>query len=132
MPSIPIPIFAIGLAAQLRELVQSANPLARRLFADARHYQIAALATLLFFNLGWLDFGAKPLNSALAIGAALVTQTLCARLLALPSIDLRSPLITGLSLGLLLRAEEPWLHALAGVIAIASKYLLRVDGKHLF
>ena len=30
---------------------------------------------------------------------------------------LRSPLITGLSLSLLLRADEPWLHALAGVIA---------------
>jgi len=108
------------------------SPLARRFFADARHYQIAALATLLFFNLGWLDFGAKPLNSALAIGAALITQIVCARLLALPSIDLRSPLITGLSLSLLLRADEPWLHALAGMIAIASKYVLRVDGKHVF
>ena len=46
--------------------------------------------------------------------------------------DLRSPLITGLSLSLLLRADEPWLHALAGVIAIGSKFVLRIDGKHIW
>jgi len=48
------------------------------------------------------------------------------------SIDLRSPLITGLSLSLLLRADEPWLHAVAGVIAIGSKFVLRIDGKHIW
>jgi Na+-transporting NADH:ubiquinone oxidoreductase subunit NqrB len=105
---------------------------AHRFFADARHYQIAALASLLVYNLGWLDFGAQPLNSALAIAAALLTQALCARVFALPAIDLRSPLITGLSLSLLLRADDPTWHALAGVIAIASKFVLRIDGKHIF
>jgi Na+-transporting NADH:ubiquinone oxidoreductase subunit NqrB len=99
---------------------------------DARHYQIAALATLLTYNLGWLDFGARPLNSALAIAAALATQAVCSRWWKLPSIDLRSPLITGLSLSLLLRADDPWLHALAGVIGIASKFVLRIDGKHIW
>ena len=101
-------------------------------WTDARHYQIAALATLLTYNLGWLDFGARPLNAALAIGFALATQALCTHLLALPRLDLRSPLITGLSLSLLLRSDEPWLSALAAVIAIGSKFLLRIDGKHIF
>ncbi len=105
---------------------------ARGVWSDARHYQIAALATLLVFNLGWLDFGAKPLNSVLAIGSALVTQALCARFFALPQLDLRSPLITGLSLSLLLRADEPWLHAVAGVIAVGSKFVLRIAGKHIW
>jgi Na+-transporting NADH:ubiquinone oxidoreductase subunit NqrB len=100
--------------------------------ADARHYQIATLAVLVVFNIGWLDYGARPLNSALAIGFALATQALCSRVVGLPTIDLRSPLITGLSLSLLLRADEPWLHAVAAVIAIGSKFLLRVDGKHIF
>src|SRR5499426_3223429 len=86
--------------------------LPRDLWSDARHYQIAALSTLLIFNLGWLDFGARPLNSALAIAS--------------------SPLITGLSLSLLLRADEAWLHALAGVIGIGSKFVLRIDGKHIW
>jgi len=46
------------------------------------------------FQFGWLDFGARPLNSALALTGALLTQILCSRLYGLPSIDLRSPLIT--------------------------------------
>jgi Na+-transporting NADH:ubiquinone oxidoreductase subunit NqrB len=103
-----------------------------QLCADPRHCQILALAVLLFFNLGWLDFGALPLNSALAIGSALATQVVCSRFFGLQQLDLRSPLITGLSLSLLLRADEPWLHALAGTIAIASKFALRIDGKHIF
>jgi Na+-transporting NADH:ubiquinone oxidoreductase subunit NqrB len=101
-------------------------------WTDARHYQIAALFTLLTYNLGWLDFGARPLNSACAIGGALLTQVICSRCWKLPSIDLRSPLITGLSLSLLLRADDPWLHAIAGGIGIASKFLLRIDGKHIW
>ncbi len=106
--------------------------LSRPFWSDARHYQIAALSTLLIFNIGWLDFGARPLNSALAIAGALATQALCTRWFALPQFDPRSPLITGLSLSLLLRADEPWLHALAGVIAIGSKFVFRIDGKHIW
>jgi len=104
----------------------------QRSWSDARHYQIAALAALLVYNLGWLDFGARPLNSALAIAATLATQALWAWRLGLSHVDLRSPLITGLSLSLLLRADEPWWHALAGMIAISSKFVLRIEGKHIF
>ncbi len=50
----------------------------------------------------------------------------------MPNIDLRSPLITGLSLSLLLRANDPFLPAIAGFIAIASKFVLRIDGRHIF
>jgi Na+-transporting NADH:ubiquinone oxidoreductase subunit NqrB len=99
---------------------------------DARHFQIAALATLLGFNIAFIDFGVRPLNSALAVLTALATQALCSRIAGLPVIDLRSPLITGLSLSLLLRADEPWVHALAAAIAIAAKFALRHDGKHIW
>jgi enediyne biosynthesis protein E5 len=99
--------------------------------SDARHFQIGALACLLAINFAAIDFGARPLASLCAIAACLLTQALFSRLTKTP-LDLRSPLITGLSLSLLLRAEEPWMHALAGIIAIASKFLLRIDGKHVF
>ena len=84
---------------------------------------------LLDVNFVWIDFGARPLQSAFAIAGALATQAVCARLFG-QRIDLRSALITGLSLSLLLRANEPWLLALAG--AIASKFLLRIDSKHIW
>jgi enediyne biosynthesis protein E5 len=104
----------------------------RALWSDARHFQIVALSSLLIINFVWIDFGAKPLYSALAISTALLTQVVCSRVFGLKTIDLRSPLITGLSLSLLLRANAPWLPAIAGLIAIASKFLLRVDGRHIF
>lgn len=104
----------------------------RTLWSDARHFQIAALSSLLLFNFFGIDFGAKPLYCAPAIAAALLTQIVCARLSGSPKIDLRSPLITGLSLSLLLRANAAWLPALAGVLAIASKFVFRIDGRHIF
>src|SRR5580698_692644 len=113
-------------------LRQRKNAPMRTWWSDARHFQIVALSSLLIINFVWIDFRAKPLYSALAISSALVTQIICSRLAGLPKIDLRSPLITGLSLSLLLRADEPWLPAIAGFIAIASKFALRIDGRHIF
>jgi len=105
--------------------------LLRSIRSDARHLQIMALASLLAINFAIIDFGAGPASSACALAASLATQFLCSRLAHIP-LDLRSPLITGLSLSLLLRAEEPLMHAAAGVIAISSKFLLRIRGKHVF
>jgi enediyne biosynthesis protein E5 len=104
----------------------------RTFWSDARHFQIAALSCLLAINFLWIDFGARPLYSALAIASALLTQIVCSHFFGAPHLDLRSPLITGLSLSLLLRANAPWLPALAGFIAIAAKFALRIDGRHVF
>ncbi len=103
----------------------------RSIWSDARHLQIIALTSLLAINFVIIDFGASMVASAIALAASLLTQVVCSRLAKIP-LDLRSPLITGLSLSLLLRAEEPWMHAVAGVIAISSKFLLRINGKHVF
>src|SRR3954464_922178 len=115
----------------IRENRPMLRPYAARFLTDARHYQIAALTTLVIFNFGWIDFGASPLNSAFALIGAVASQVVCSRVAGIP-LDLRSPLITGLSLSLLLRADEPWIHLIAGVIAIGSKFVLRVDGKHIW
>jgi Na+-transporting NADH:ubiquinone oxidoreductase subunit NqrB len=99
---------------------------------DARYFQIAALGSLLAINFILIDFGARPLPSAIAIASALITQVVCSRIAGLPRLDLRSPLITGLSLSLLLRADALWLYAAAAVIAIGSKFVLRIGGKHIW
>ncbi|MGK7889977.1 MAG: DUF2330 domain-containing protein [Leptolyngbyaceae cyanobacterium] len=46
--------------------------------------------------------------------------------------SVRSPLITALSLSLLLRADHEITMLLAGGVAIASKFFIRVNGKHCF
>ena len=98
---------------------------------DPRHYQIAILSTLI--ALGVSKFGFHlPLWHALAcIGASISTQFIGDRILK-RKFDIRSPLITSLSLTLLLRTGSIWLSLAAGVLAIASKYLIRVNGKHIF
>lgn len=44
----------------------------------------------------------------------------------------RSALISALSLTLLLRANTVWVHPIAAVAAISSKFTIRVRGRHLF
>ena len=98
---------------------------------DARDWQALVLATLLAVQVGWLDFGASVAQAAVTIAAALATQALASRLVG-QRFDMRSPLITGLSLSLLLRSHDSALWAAAGVAAIGSKYLIRVRGRHVF
>ena len=106
--------------------------LAARLAVDARHFQIATLANLLVLHVAWFDLGATPLQAAVTIAAALAAQYALCRLPGGAAFDWRSPLITGLSLSLLLRTQAPLLWVLAPALGIGSKFLLRLRGKHFF
>ncbi len=94
---------------------------------DPRLFQIASLGTLLAANIAWFDIGARPGQSVVM----LLAQAGFCRLFAVP-LDWRSPLVTGLSPSLLLRTNLPPLWVAAPVLAIGSKFLLRVRGKHVF
>jgi Na+-transporting NADH:ubiquinone oxidoreductase subunit NqrB len=105
--------------------------LANRL-QDPRYFQIAVLSTLLCFGVVSLDFGIRWQNAVAIIVTALGTQLLFTRRLHLPRFDPLSPLITSLSLTLLLRTDTVMLAACAAVIAIGSKFVIRVRDKHVF
>lgn len=102
-----------------------------RMAADPRHWQIVALATFVLYSSFFLDFGAKPAPTLAALVSVFAAQFVCARLFKKP-FEWRSASITGLSLSLLLRTGDPAVMALAAAAAIASKFLFRVQGKHLF
>jgi Na+-transporting NADH:ubiquinone oxidoreductase subunit NqrB len=99
---------------------------------DPRLYQIGTLAALLAYGILRLDFEISLACALVTVGGALLTQFVCTRLWALPAFDSRSALISGLSLCLLLRTNSLWLAAAAAAVAISSKFVLRVNGKHLF
>ena len=101
-------------------------------FLDPRLYQILLLSALLVYGVVRLDLEIRPGRALLLLGASLVTQYACTRLWRLPAYDPRSALISGLSLCLLLRTNSVALAALAAVVTIASKFAIRVRGKHLF
>jgi Na+-transporting NADH:ubiquinone oxidoreductase subunit NqrB len=103
--------------------------------ADPRLYQIGTLAALLVYGMGWLDFDITPVRAALILASALATQKVCDRLsgsTAPFASTSRSALISGLSLCLLVRSNTHALACLAAIIAIASKFLIKVRGKHVF
>ncbi len=98
---------------------------------DPRLYQIAALSLLLLYGITHLGFDVTPARVALLIGTALATQAIASRLARL-RFDPKSALISALSLCLLLRSNSPWLLMAGAVIAVASKFLIRIRGKHVF
>jgi Na+-transporting NADH:ubiquinone oxidoreductase subunit NqrB len=98
---------------------------------DPRVYQIAVLASLLVYGMARLEFDITVARASLVLLTAVVTQAACDRLTRRPS-NIRSALISGLSLCLLLRSNHTNLAVAAAVVAIVSKFLIRVRGKHLF
>jgi enediyne biosynthesis protein E5 len=99
---------------------------------DPRLYQIAVLTLLLGYGIAWLDLDIDPGRALAILGTALLTQLGGTTLGGLPRFDPRSALISGLSLCLLLRTNDAWLAALTAAVAVGSKFVLRVHGKHVF
>jgi hypothetical protein len=106
--------------------------LLRSALHDPRHYQIAVVGGIVTYGAlqGLLPVDVR--HAAVVLASTLLTQALWCRLLPGVRFDARSPLISGISLCLLGRSSSLWLLALAGILAISSKFALRFGGKHLF
>ncbi|HEY8695957.1 MAG TPA: RnfABCDGE type electron transport complex subunit D [Chloroflexota bacterium] len=89
---------------------------------------------LLFTILGqvFFRFDVTPLQVALAVVAAWLTEMVLARTARAEWQLPLSATISGLSVGLLLRSIELWPFFAASFLAIASKYALRFAGRHVF
>ncbi|WP_409434131.1 RnfABCDGE type electron transport complex subunit D [Litorimonas sp. RW-G-Af-16] len=103
----------------------------KALLADPRHYQIGVLSSLILVGIFVYAFQLPWWHAAGTIGSTLVTQAVADKIVG-RRFDARSPLISALSLTLLLRTGSVTLSIAAGVIAVASKYLIRWRGKHIF
>ena len=99
---------------------------------DPRLYQIATLGGLLGYGVLWLGLDVDPWIAAIILITVLAAQLLATRMTGRGRFDPRSALISGLSLCLLLRTHSYELAVLTAVLAIASKFLVRVRDKHVF
>ena len=99
---------------------------------DPRLYQIVVLGMLVTYGVVVLDFGIHWYNAVVILATAMSAQLIGTKLAGLPSFDPRSPLITALSLALLLRTDLVLLAMLGAALAIGSKFLIRVRNKHVF
>ncbi len=127
------------------------------LLQDVRDYQILFLSLFLLLGIGTRDWTLRPDLVLVVTVVCLATQWLATfigstfkanrlnwlqkledcpdqfdSVLAPAKPSLRSALITALSLSLLLRADHYTTMALAGSLAILSKFLFQVRSKHFF
>lgn len=81
------------------------------------------------FSVGALE---SPWKTGLAIVSAILTEIVLGRIFTGRTPHLASAYISGISVGILVRSPFFWPYALCSVISIASKYVLRVQDRHLW
>jgi hypothetical protein len=106
---------------------------AGRTFGIDKRYLAPILVTIVLV-VGQLTFGFLESWSRtfLAIATAIAVELVLGRLFSGQWPHLASAYISGISVGMLIRSPEMWPYALCSALAITSKYLIRVDGRHLW
>jgi enediyne biosynthesis protein E5 len=95
---------------------------------------LAPILVSIVLIVGQLTFGFLESWSRtfLAIGTSIAVEMLLGRTMVGKWPHLASAYISGISIGMLLRSPEFWPYALCAAISIVSKYVLRIDGRHIW
>ena len=107
---------------------------------DARYFQMAFQVIFLCYGLMFLQWKAEWLQYALYLGTALLLQWICDVIVTKKMISpfqwinggWKSALISSLSLCLLLKTNDWSICILASALSVLSKYIFRINGKHVF
>jgi enediyne biosynthesis protein E5 len=104
----------------------------RRFQFDKRY--LAPLLVTMVLIAGQVSFGFLESwsRTALAIATAIASEMILGRVFTGGYPHLASAYVSGISVGILVRSPEYWPYALCAAISITSKYLIRVDGRHIF
>jgi hypothetical protein len=104
-----------------------------RRFGIDKRYLAPVLVTLVLI-VGQITFGFLESwsRTMLAIATAMLVELVLARLFSGQWPHLASSYISGISIGMLVRSPDFWPYALCSAISITSKYVIRVDGRHIW
>jgi Na+-transporting NADH:ubiquinone oxidoreductase subunit NqrB len=104
----------------------------RKLSLDNRY--IAPLFITFILVVGHLGYGTLESyeKTGVAIVVAIVAELVLGRIFFGKWLNLASAYISGISCGILVRSPALWPFALASLLSIMSKYVLRVRGRHLW
>lgn len=104
----------------------------RRFSLDNRY--IAPLFITFILVVGHLAYGILESyeKTAVAIVVAIVAELVLGRIFFGKWLNLASAYISGISCGILVRSPALWPFALASLLSIMSKYVLRVKNRHLW
>jgi enediyne biosynthesis protein E5 len=114
-------------------VTEAAGTQTARRFQFDKRYLAPVLVTMVLIagqvSFGFLESWSRTM---LAILAAVAVELLLGRVFVGHWPHLASAYVTGISVGILVRSPEYWPYALCSAISITSKYLIRVEGRHIF
>jgi Na+-transporting NADH:ubiquinone oxidoreductase subunit NqrB len=98
------------------------------------HRYLAPILVTIVLVVGQLTFGFLESwsRTLLAITTAIAIEILLGRLFSGKWPHLASAYVSGISIGMLVRSPAFWPYALCSAISIVSKYVLRVQGRHIW
>ena len=103
-----------------------------RLHIDPRYLSSGLITLILVFGQLYVGFLHDLAQLFTAIAVALAAELALGRLLTGKWFNPASAYITGISCGILLRSLYLWPYAIASLLSILSKYVLRFRGRHLW
>jgi Na+-transporting NADH:ubiquinone oxidoreductase subunit NqrB len=104
----------------------------RRFHLDSRYLAPVLVTAVLVVGQVTTGFLESWSRTFLAIATAIATELVLAKLFVGRWPHLASAYISGISVGILVRSPELWPYALCSALTITSKYVLRVDGRHIW
>lgn len=109
------------------------SPKAKRWFSLDNRFVPPLFITIILLA-GHLSFGILESyqKTLLAIATAIMAELILGRIFLHQWPHLASAYISGISVGILLRSPAFWPYILCSLLAITSKYVLRVKGRHIW
>lgn len=100
--------------------------------SDARHYQVLFQLTFLLYGIFALEWTIPLMRVNIVILSCLAVQAVWIHFKTKDWTSLKSALVSAMSICLMMQANSMWTFVLAAVLSIASKFFLRINGKHVF
>ncbi len=99
---------------------------------DPRLFQIMFLGCFLTVGVLLRDFSVQGAQIALTFATVIATQAFWLHRLNLKQAGFLSALVSCFGLSILIRADNLWAHPLIALLAISSKFVLRLDARHIY
>ena len=113
---------------------QPVQPFQWKRFFSMENRYLAPMFITCILIVGDLSFGILESykKTGLAIVASLLTELILGRIFIGKWPVLASAYISGISVGILVRSPAFWPYAICAIVSIMSKYVLRVNGRHIW
>jgi enediyne biosynthesis protein E5 len=113
---------------------KTAEPFQWKRFFSLDNRYIAPMFITCILVVGQVSFGflESYKKTGIAIAVSLISELILGRIFAGKWPNLASAYISGISVGILVRSPAIWPYVVCALISIMSKYVLRINGRHIW